>query len=110
MRLRARAQQLDARLISDLDASAGEQRDAASQIGQLRALEAIQLGARRAKLIIEMVNRRVALLADIAVLRFDGFAKLRVILDVVLLEFGRGERRSACVKTVLAPKLSNSRL
>ena len=54
---RARTQQLDSRLISDLDASAGKQCDASPQIGQLTSFKPIELRACRAQLIIEMVDR-----------------------------------------------------
>ena len=57
--LRAGAQQLDARLVADLHAPAGEQRDAPAQVGRLGALAEVQLRAGRAELVVEVVDRRV---------------------------------------------------
>ena len=97
----AGSQQPNARLVADFDASAGEQRDAPVQIRRLGALAEIQIGAFRAKLVVEMVEGRVVLLADIAVLRLDLIAKIRVIFDLARLDgrgrqgIGRGEHRAA---------------
>ena len=52
----AGAQQLDPRLVADLDASAREQRNAAPQVGGLRALREVELRARRAQLIVERMQ------------------------------------------------------
>src|SRR5258706_178224 len=99
--MRAGTEQLDACLIANLHAPTGEQRHAPAQVRQLGAFAKIQLGARRAKLIVEMVNRRVVLLADVAVLRLDDFAKVSVVLDFLWLdvrrwrEIWRGEHRLA---------------
>ena len=79
---RARAQQLDAGLIADLDASAGQQRDASAQIRRLGALGEIELRARRAQLVVEMMDRRILLLADIAMLRLGRFAELGFVVAV----------------------------
>ena len=76
--VRAGAQQLEPGLVADLHAPAGEQRDAAAQVGQLGALREVQLGARRAQLIVEVVDDRVVLLADVAVLRRQGLPRLGV--------------------------------
>src|SRR5450755_2314376 len=65
------AQKFDARLITNFYTSAGEKRHAAAQIRRLGALEKIQFRALRAKLIVEMVNRGIILLADVAILRLD---------------------------------------
>jgi hypothetical protein len=46
----------------------------------------IQGGASRTKLIVEMVDRRVVLFADVAILWFDDFTKLRLALDFALFE------------------------
>ena len=86
--LRAGPQKLDAGLITDLHAPAGEQRDASAQVRQLGALAEVQLSARGTELVVEVMNRGVVLLADVAVLRLDDFAKLRVALDFSLLEVG----------------------
>ena len=80
------AQQLDARLITDLHAPAGQERHAPAQIRRLGALAEIQIAARRAKLVVEMMNRRVVLLADVAILRLDDFAEIRVALNILLRE------------------------
>ena len=68
--VRAAAQQLQARLVANLDASAGQQRDAPAEIRQLGALAEVQLRARGTELIVEVMNLRVLLLADIAMLQF----------------------------------------
>ena len=67
--MRARPQQLDPRLITNLDAAARQQRDAAAEIGQLRPLRKIELRAGRAELIVKVMNDGVLLLADVAVLQ-----------------------------------------
>src|ERR1035437_10083573 len=87
--LRPGAQQFDAGLITDLHASAGEQCHAPAQIRRLRALDKIQLRALRTKLVVEMVDGRVILFADVAILRFDDFAEFRVVRDFLLLEILR---------------------
>ena len=63
------AQELDAGLVADLDPAAGEQRDAAAQVGGLGALGVVELGARRAELVVEVVDVAELLLAHVAVLR-----------------------------------------
>ena len=52
----AAAQQLEAGLVADLDAPAGEQRDPAAQIGELGALGEVERRAGRAQLIVEVVD------------------------------------------------------
>ncbi len=93
--LRTRAQQLDARLVADLDATAREQRDAAPQVGGLGALAVVEVAAGRAELVVERVDLEVALLADVAVLRLDRLAELGVVLDLGLRELRRARTRSA---------------
>src|ERR1700716_2522275 len=88
--LRAGSQQLDPGLVADLDAPAGEERDAAAQVGRLCALPVIEVAALRTQLVVEGVQLDVGLLADVAVLRLDQLAELRVV-DVALLEAVRWE-------------------
>ena len=64
--VRAGAEELQAGLVADLDAPAGEERDAAAQIRELRAGGEIDIGAGGAELIVEVVDARVGLLADVA--------------------------------------------
>src|SRR5687768_572890 len=97
--MRAGTKQLETGLIADLHAPAGEQRDASAKICQLSALAEIQLGARRAHLIVEVMDLCVFLFADVAVLEFfsHGPAEagpyrrgrslcLRFAVDVLLFE------------------------
>src|SRR3989442_1312425 len=67
--VRARPQQLDPRLIPDLDAAARQQRHTAAKIGQLGPFREIELRARRAELIVKVMNDGVLLLTDIAMLQ-----------------------------------------
>ena len=71
----AGAQQLDPGLVADLHAPAGEQRDAAAQVGRLRPLGVVEVAARRAHLVVERVQLPVRLLADVAVLFLDDLAR-----------------------------------
>src|SRR6185503_19274715 len=64
--VRAAAQELEAGLVADLHAAAGEQRHTAAQVGELGALPEVQLRARRAELVVEVVDGRVVLLANVA--------------------------------------------
>jgi len=64
--VRAGAEEFQAGLVADLDAPAGEQRDAAAQVRELRPGGEIHLGAPGAELIVEVVDARVGLLADVA--------------------------------------------
>ena len=100
--LRAGAQQLDPRLVADLHAAAGEQRDAAAQVGGLGALAEVEVAARQAELVVERVQLDVVLLADVAVLRLDRLPELGVVLDVDLLEPGRREDVGRGVDRLLA--------
>jgi hypothetical protein len=74
----AAAQQLEAGLVADLDAPAGQQRDPAAQVGQFGALGEVERRARRAQLIVEVVDDREPRLADVAVLRLDRLPRLGV--------------------------------
>ena len=56
--LRAGAQQLDPGLVADLHAAAGEQRDAAAQVGRLGALREVEVAAGGAELVVERVHAR----------------------------------------------------
>ena len=69
--LRAAAQELQARLVADLHPPAGEERDPTAQIGELAALAEVELGAGGTELVVELVDREVVLLADVAVLAFE---------------------------------------
>src|SRR5687767_783798 len=66
---RTAAQQLQARLVANLDAPARQQRDAAAQVRDLRPLAKVELGALGTELIVEVVDDLVLLLADVTVLR-----------------------------------------
>lgn len=65
--LGAGPQQLDAGLVADLDPPAGEQGDPAGEVGGLGALALVERGARRAQLVVEVVDLQVVDLADVAV-------------------------------------------
>ncbi len=81
------AQQFEAGLITDLDASAGQERNPAAQVGQFGTLHEIELRARWAHLVVEMVDDRILLLADVAMLQL-------VSGDVALFKsFGRKDVR-----------------
>ncbi len=84
--LRTGAEELDARLVADLDASAGQQRDASREVGGLGALAEVERRALGAELIVERVDLDVALLADVAVLRLDDLAEAGIVLHLDLLE------------------------
>ena len=87
--LRARPQQLDPRLVPDLHAPAGEQRDAAREVGGLRALAVVELAAGGTQLVVEGMDVAVELLADVAVLRLDDLAELGIVVHLRLLELRR---------------------
>ena len=94
--LRARTKQLESGLITDLHAPARQERHAAAKVGELCALGEVQLGARRAHLVVEVMDLRVLLLADVAVLelRRSGLRRRLGIVDVLLLELlGRKDIR-----------------
>src|SRR5205807_10641715 len=77
---RPRAQQLDPGLVADLHAAAREQRDATAQVGGLAALRVVEVAALEAHLVVEVMQRRVLLLAHVAVLAHDRLALLRLRL------------------------------
>ena len=81
--LRTGAQQLQARLVADLDPPAGQQRDAPAQVGQFGALEEIELRAVRAHLVVEVVDQGVFLLAHVAVAQLRRFQWLADFLHAV---------------------------
>ena len=102
------AQKFDAGLIADLDAASGQQRHSATQVGGFSSLHEVEFGTRRAKLIVKVMNRRIRLLADVAVLRLGGFAKIW-ILYIALFEVG-GRKNVWCREEGLAPQFSNTGL
>ena len=99
--VRAGAQQLEPGLEPDLDASARQQRHAPAQVGRLRALPEVQVGTRRAQLIVEVMDDGVLLLAHVAVLALGRFLTFRLVLwrarrNVLWIEsFGREHVRRA---------------
>jgi hypothetical protein len=102
--LRAGPQELDPSLVADLDAPAGEQRDAARQVRRLRALAEVEVAARPAELVVEGVQLDVVLLADVAVLRRGRLPELRLALHLDLLEAGRRKDVRRRVDGLLAQK------
>ena len=82
-------QQLDPRLVPDLHAPAGQERHPAGEVRELAAFRVVELGTLGAQLIVEVVHLVVLGLADVTVLRFDGFA-VPGLVDVVLHEPGGG--------------------
>ena len=106
---RAGAQQLDARLITDFYTAAREQRHAPAQVRHFTALAPVQFRAGRAKLVVEMMNLRVVLFADIAILRLDRFMEVRVVPHFHLLKIQRRKniRRG---KNFFATQFANARL
>jgi hypothetical protein len=83
----AAPEELEARLIADLDPAAGQQRHGAPQIGELGALDEVELGAGRAELVVEVVQRGEVRLAHVAMLPLERLAR-----GVRGLPVGRGER------------------
>ena len=67
---RAGAQQLDARLVADLDPAAGEEGHAPVEIGGLGALREVEGGTLGTELVVEVVSVGEFVLAHVAVLRF----------------------------------------
>ena len=88
---RAAAQQLDACLVADLHAAAGEQGHRAGQVGEFGPLREVELGAARTELVVEVVDLAVVRLADVAVLFVHGLS-VRRFVDVVLHEVRRRYR------------------
>src|SRR5258706_14475502 len=65
----AGAKELDARLIADFHASTGQQGNATTQVRELSAFREILIGAGDAQAVVEMVDRREFLFADITLAR-----------------------------------------
>ena len=63
----SRAEQLDPGLVADLHPSAREERHPAGEVRRLRALHEVEVSARRAELVVEVVHLRELRLADVAV-------------------------------------------
>ncbi len=92
----ARPQQFESGLIADFDPASGEQGHAAAQVRELGALREVQSGAARAHLIVEVVNLRVLLFANVTVREIvcvsfcpakAGHYALRIyVLGIVLLD------------------------
>ena len=83
-------QQLEARLVADLDPASRQQRHPSPEVGQLGSLGKVELRAGGAHLIVEVMDDGVFLLADVAVLRLDRLPELWIV-DLPLLERGRRE-------------------
>ena len=64
-----RAQEQDGRLVPDLHARAGDERDAAAEIDGRGAPRVVLVAACRAELVVEAVERAVRRLADVALAR-----------------------------------------
>ena len=90
---RAGAQQLDAGLVADLHAAAGQQRDAAPQVGRLGSLGEVEVGARRTHLVVEVVNFGEVLLAHVAVLWLVEYVETAAIAERGREHVRRGEDR-----------------
>ena len=71
----AGAQQLEGRLVADLDPRPGDEGHAAVEVGRLEALLVVELGARGAQRVVEGVQRLVLDLADVAGLRLQHLAR-----------------------------------
>ena len=83
---RAGPEELDPRLVADLDPPAGQQRHAAAEVGRLGALGEVELGARRTELVVEVVDVGELLLADVAVLGLDRLPEVGIAGLFALLE------------------------
>ncbi|TPW15190.1 MAG: hypothetical protein FD127_938 [Acidimicrobiaceae bacterium] len=73
----AGAQQLDACLVSDLHPAAGEQCHPAAQVGCLSSFGEVEVGTWGTHLVVERMDLRVLLLADVAVLRVQRLTFVR---------------------------------
>src|SRR4030088_2833791 len=102
----ARAKELHPRLVADFHAAAGEQGDASAQGRELRALCEILLGAGQAQTVVEVVDGREFLLADVALPRVFRFWN-RIAAGEQLLRFRRIDVRRR-YEHWLATKLPNS--
>ena len=74
--VRARAKELESCLISDLDAAACDERDASAEVGELVTFRVVRVAARATEPVVEMVDGRVLLLADVAAPRLVNLAPL----------------------------------
>src|SRR6202022_362533 len=72
---RSRAEKLEPRLVTDLYPATCEQRDVATQVRELRAFREILLCAGDAETVVEMVDRRELLLADVTLPRLFSFER-----------------------------------
>src|SRR5581483_7278692 len=104
--VRARAQQFDAGLITDLHPPAGQQRHASAQVGKFGPLAIIRLRARRTRLVVEMVDLRIVAFADVAILRLGRFAKIGVRYFLRL--DGRWWRQVWCGENGFATQRANA--
>ncbi len=71
-----RAQELETGLIADLHPAAREERDPAPHVRQFGPLGEVELATGRTEAVVEVMNRRVPLFADVAILR-DGCLRRR---------------------------------
>ena len=95
----SRSEQLDAGLVADLHSATGEQRHPAGQVGRLPSLGVVEVTAGRAHLVVEGVDCRVALLADIAMEGLKAFPRFirtslphRAVVDLVTWRVQRSKR------------------
>ena len=99
-KLGAGAQKFDARLVTNLQTAAGQQRDTPTQIRELGSLAEVQVAALGAKLIVEMVSGGIMLLADVAMLCLEKLASFGISIGIMLMKISgrkhiwRGENRS----------------
>jgi hypothetical protein len=103
---RACAEKLDPCLVADFHAATGEQSDAATQVRELRTLPEILLGAGDAQAVVEMVDRREFLLADVTNTRVFSFG-IGLVVGVELVRFRRREIRR-CDEDWLAAQLADA--
>src|SRR6185436_2592885 len=89
--MRAGAEELQPRLIADLDAAACEQRDASTQVGQFRARGEVLVAAGGAELVVEGVKLCIVLLADVAMPLAGSRARLLLVNRRLRLEVLRRE-------------------
>ena len=99
--VRARPKQLETGLVADLHAPARYQRHPAAKIGELGALGKIQLRAGRAHLVVEMMDLRVPLLADVAVFKFLDIGPAVRRRSLVVRELGRDPRKGFVLDVLL---------
>ena len=95
--MRAGAQQLERRLVADLDARAGDQRVLAAQVGALFALGVVEVAAGLAHRIVVAVHLREGLLADVAVAFLVEARPLIGVVRLRRLEPQRREQRGAAL-------------